>query len=318
MLVGIDIGGTKTQMMAANGLAVSDISMPTSEWRARENAEADAATLVAALTKVTGGKLPGVLVAGSHGCDTDEECGAFQQRLAQLLPATVVLRPQRFRTASSSGRQGCRHLCYRGTGSIAVARSDDRRMIAAGGWGWYLGDEGSAAGLVREAARTVRRSLDSGEPLEPLGRSLLQALGIDNPVELGRALGDQGSAARIGSFVPLVFAAADAGSALALDVIAQGGKALAALVSRLIDRGAPGNDIVTGGGVITRQPRLFEAFQSALATVAPDWRLTLLREPPVFGAMALARQLQAGERPAYLPLPHIAGTISNEDDWRAA
>ena len=318
MLVGIDIGGTKTQMMAANGLAVSDISMPTSEWRARENAEADAATLVAALTKVTGGKLPGVLVAGSHGCDTDEECGAFQQRLAQLLPATVVLvlNDSELLLPAAGKDVGISVIC--GTGSIAVARSDDRRMIAAGGWGWYLGDEGSAAGLVREAARTVRRSLDSGEPLEPLGRSLLQALGIDNPVELGRALGDQGSAARIGSFVPLVFAAADAGSALALDVIAQGGKALAALVSRLIDRGAPGNDIVTGGGVITRQPRLFEAFQSALATVAPDWRLTLLREPPVIGAMALARQLQAGERPAYLPFPHIAGTISNEDDWRAA
>ncbi|MEP7457707.1 BadF/BadG/BcrA/BcrD ATPase family protein, partial [Phyllobacterium sp. SB3] len=132
-----------------------------------------------------------------------------------------------------------------GTGSIAVARSHDRRMIAAGGWGWYLGDEGSAAGLVREAARAVRRSLDAGKPMEQLGRSLLQALGIDDPVELGRALGDQGSAAKIGSFVPLVFQAADAGSPLALDVIAQGGNALVALVSRLINRGAPGKDIVT-------------------------------------------------------------------------
>lgn len=318
MLVGIDIGGTKTQMMAANGLAVSDISMPTSQWRGRQNAETDAATLVAALTKMTGGKLPEVLVAGSHGCDTDEECGAFQQRLAQQLPTTVVLvlNDSELLLPAASKDVGISVIC--GTGSIAVARGDDRRMIAAGGWGWYLGDEGSAAGLVREAARGVRRSLDSGEPLERLGRSLLQALGIDNPVELGRALGDQGSAARIGSFVPLVFAAADTGSALALDVIAQGGKALATLVSRLIDRGAPGKDIVTGGGVITRQPRLFEAFQSAVATVAPDWRLTLLREPPVIGAMALARQLQAGDRPAHLPLPHVAGTISNEGDWRAA
>ncbi len=40
-----------------------------------------------------------------------------------------------------------------GTGSIAVARTAEGRMLAAGGWGWILGDEGSAPALVREAAQ---------------------------------------------------------------------------------------------------------------------------------------------------------------------
>ena len=43
-----------------------------------------------------------------------------------------------------------------GTGSIAVARTAEGHMLAAGGWGWILGDEGSAPALVREAAKAIR------------------------------------------------------------------------------------------------------------------------------------------------------------------
>jgi N-acetylglucosamine kinase-like BadF-type ATPase len=316
MLVGIDIGGTKTEIVASAS-GDSSTSIPTSEWRGRADGESDAEQLAAAVFDLTGGRQPEVVVAGSHGCDTDEARERVQAQLARRFHGTVLVLNDSELLLPALGKQAGISVIS-GTGSIAVARNDDGRMLAAGGWGWYLGDEGSASGLVREAARAVRASLDAGEPLETLGRSLLLELGIDSPVELGRRLGEFGSAARIGHFSNLVFEAADAGSVLALKVIADGGKALAALAGRLIARGAQGQDVVTGGGVISRQPRLFRAFEAALAEISPALTLTLLTEAPVVGALALARSLQAGHRPSNLPLPHISGRLSGNGDWRAA
>jgi N-acetylglucosamine kinase-like BadF-type ATPase len=317
MLIGIDIGGTKTQIVASAGSELSSVSIPTNEWRSRLDSKRDAAKLIAAVLDLSGGRQPDVVVAGSHGCDTDDDRERMQTSLAKTLSGTVLVLNDSELLLPAAGKQRGISVIS-GTGSIAVARSEDRRMLAAGGWGWFLGDEGSASGLVREAARAVRASLDAGEAMELLGRNLLAAVGITNPVELGRALGELGSAASIGRFANLVFEAADAGSGIAAKVIADGGRALATLTQRLVARGAHGGDVVTGGGVISRQPRLFRAFQSALAEIQPALTLTLLTEPPVVGALALAKELQAGRQPATLPFPHVGGKRSGEQDWRVA
>jgi N-acetylglucosamine kinase-like BadF-type ATPase len=318
MLIGIDIGGTKTQLVGADGARpLFDETVPTSSWRGRRDDDADAAALVALATRNLNGRTLDILVVGSHGCDSDKDCAALQARLASLIAGTVVVLNDSELVPPAAGKTGgISVIC--GTGSIAVTRRPDRGMIAAGGWGWYLGDEGSASGLVREAARAVRTALDQGAALDDCGKSLMNAVAISNPVELGRALSERRSAAEIGALAPLVFAAAQAGSALALRVIEDGGRALAILVQRLAERGALGADIVTGGGVITRQPLLFQAFREALGGLLPDRTLSLLREPPVLGAMTLARELQAGRWPTHLPLPHIAGQPSSDQDWRAA
>jgi N-acetylglucosamine kinase-like BadF-type ATPase len=317
MLVGIDIGGTKTEILASAGAERFSIVLPTGDWRSRADGRRDADKLVAAVLDLTGGRQPDVVVAGAHGCDADEDCERVQAWLARALIGTVLVLNDSELLLPAAGKQRGISVIS-GTGSIAVARSGDRHMLAAGGWGWFLGDEGSASGLVREAARAVRASLDAGETLELLGRNLLAAVDVGNPVELGRRLGEFGAAASIGRFASVIFDAADAGSPLALKVITDGGRALATLTERLVARGAHAGDVVTGGGVISRQPRLFQAFQTALAETLPALSLTLLTESPVTGALALARDLQAGRHAPSLPFPHIAGRRSGEQDWRAA
>jgi N-acetylglucosamine kinase-like BadF-type ATPase len=317
MLVGIDIGGTKTEIVASMAFGETSTSLPTSAWRGRADSESDAERLAAAVLELTGGHQPDVVVAGAHGCDTDEARESVQAQLARRFPGTVLVLNDSELLLPAAGKQRGISVIS-GTGSIAVARGADRRMIAAGGWGWFLGDEGSASGLVREAARAVRASLDAGETLELLGHDLLAAVGVASPVELGRALGELGSAASIGRFANLIFDAADAGSAIAVKVVADGGRALAFLAERLVARGAYAGDVVTGGGVIARQPRLFQAFRNALSEIRPALTLTLLTESPVVGALALAKDLQAGRQPATLPFPHVAGKRSGEQDWRAA
>jgi glucosamine kinase len=182
-----------------------------------------------------------------------------------------------------------------GTGSIAVARTAEGKMLAAGGWGWILGDEGSAAALVREAAKAIRGALDRGQDGDPLIGALMRELETDDQTKLGILLNETRGAAVWGSYANAVFDAAVAGSPMAIRVIREGGAGLAALVQILIERGANASLVVAGGGVISEQPMLMEAFVEAMGSVSPSSRVVLLREPPVIGAIALAERLLADQ-----------------------
>jgi N-acetylglucosamine kinase-like BadF-type ATPase len=183
-----------------------------------------------------------------------------------------------------------------GTGSIAVARTRDGRMLVAGGWGWVIGDEGSAPGLVREAARAVARYLESGgDPNEPLVRDLFVALEIRSSARIGGAIarcGSDGGPSALGRHAPMVFQAAEAGSDLARGVIRDGGCELAALIGRLQHHGAEATVVVAGGGVIAAQPLLWRAFADEVATrFAGRISAKLYTGAPVDGACRLAAAL---------------------------
>lgn len=317
MIAGIDIGGTKTHIAAESAHGVrQEWVVETSDWRSRRDAVADVASL-AELVKRGDDGIPQSIVVGAHGCDTEADCIRLQALLSRHFDgAVLVLNDAELLLPAQSRSDGVAVIS--GTGSIAVSRDEKGRMLSAGGWGWFLGDEGSASGLVRDAARAVRLSLDNGNPLEQLGEAILAASGASAPVDLGRALSDLGSAARIGALAQSVFEAAASGSLLAQDVVRRGGDALALLVQQLAERGAVTDQVVTAGGVITRQPSLFSGFEDALAKRLPNAKLTLLAEPPVTGALALARRLADGQSLARLPQPHRMGRQNAADNGRAA
>jgi N-acetylglucosamine kinase-like BadF-type ATPase len=94
-----------------------------------------------------------------------------------------------------------------------------------------------------------------------------------------------------------VFAAAQRGSADARRTITAGAESLANLVGVLVSRRAGATDVVAAGGVMTSQPELYAAFHDALTRDHPELTVHLLREPPVAGAVTLARRLHG------VPLP---------------
>ena len=113
------------------------------------------------------------------------------------------------------------------------------------------------------------------------------------------------SASVWGSHAPLVFAAADEGSASAARVIDEAGGRLAALVDQLLRRGVAADSVVVGGAVIRAQVRLRDAFSTAVARTYPDIGITILDRAPVMGAVALANRLfahpQASDTATFLP-----------------
>ncbi len=182
-----------------------------------------------------------------------------------------------------------------GTGSIAVGRTAEGRFVMAGGWGWVLGDEGGAVSLVRAAARAALLARDEGAEDHELLRRLEVAFDVADPDELTLSITIDPSPAHLGPAAPAVFAAADAGSTLARDVIAEGASALATLVDRLLRKGAAGRVVVAVGGVMTGQPRFFLRFRERVLEAHPDLDVRLLEAPPVAGALVLARRLAERE-----------------------
>jgi glucosamine kinase len=292
--VGIDIGGTKTHLRGCGLAAPPDLILPTNDWRVREW-ETDAASLLDLVRRFAGETGIAALAIGAHGCDSQAECDALQEALrkhaafpvevvndAELLPAALGLRHQIGLVA--------------GTGSIAVCRAPETGMLVAGGWGWVIGDEGSSAGLVREAARAISLHIDNGgDEEEPLVKALINSLGIDNAGRIGRAIVKPGGAAELGRHAHVVFDAEKQGSKLAQQVIREGAKHLVDLVARLKANGARATMIVAGGGVIAGQPSLAEAFLDELARrFEGAMTARIFAGAPVEGACRLAQEISPG------------------------
>ncbi|MET9527370.1 N-acetylglucosamine kinase [Streptomyces coeruleorubidus] len=291
-VVGIDVGGTKTHLRAlGGGENVVDRVSGSAGWRPHDPGAA--AGRLAALIRdaLTADARPSAVAVGGHACETPRQCEAIRAELQERLgvPALVVGDAELLVPAAGLDK-GVGLVA--GTGSVAVGRLPDGGPVQVGGWGAVLGDEGGAAGLVREAARAVWAAHDRGEVPDALATGLVEAFGVAEVPALGAALeAATDVSSEWGRHSPVVFAAAEAGSPLARAVIADGGRALASLVVRLAGRGVAVDDVVVAGGTMLAQPALYEAFTSALAESLPAARPQRLRVPPVEGAVALARSL---------------------------
>jgi N-acetylglucosamine kinase-like BadF-type ATPase len=289
--VGIDVGGTKTHLRAVRGGQVLADRVVSSEgWR-----PADAASAAAFLTDLIAVTLPDTVPAavavGAHGCDSSRACEAVAAELARRLPAVKCL----VRNDAELLVPACGLVAgvgvVAGTGSVAVGRDSRGEPVFVGGWGWLIGDEGSAPGLLREAVRASMVARDRGEPPDLLATMLMRSYDVAEVAALPAALAAEAGATSWGRRAELVFEARHRGSALARAVVDDAADALASLVTGMAGRGVDVADIVVAGGVILNQPSLFDAFARTLRAVAPASTVHRLAVDPVVGAVRLAERL---------------------------
>jgi N-acetylglucosamine kinase-like BadF-type ATPase len=293
VIVGIDIGGTKTHLCVEDdaGAALLDRSVQTAAWQhgGSLHSEDNVRGLLGLLDTVAGAEAA-PLVVGAHGLDSEAQTLAFSETLAALHdgPALAVNDVELVGPAAGFDEA---IAVIAGTGSKVVGRRADGMLVSAGGYGYILNDPGSAPALVRDAVRTLFDAVDEGEPRDPLADLLFTHFGVDEIVGLSNALTVRPRVTVWGAAAPLVFAAADAGSVRAVRVIEEAADALARSVELVHLRGAAGTDVVCAGGVVSHQPRLFDALGERLRARGLTHSIHLLDVPPVRGALALARRL---------------------------
>ncbi|WP_405578844.1 N-acetylglucosamine kinase [Streptomyces sp. NBC_01190] len=289
VLVGADVGGTKlaVRVETPGGVVRADLEVPATGWEAAPVDRAARWLLDHLGRALPAGDQIAAIGVGAQGCDTQEHCVHLAAALEGLgVPATVV-NDAALLVPAAGLDQGIGVIA--GTGSIAVGADAEGRVLFAGGWGWVLGDEGSAPAIVREAVKAALGAYDAGCLDDGLLSALLAHYGDPDPQTLARTVNDEPTTGNWGPAAPAVFRAATAGSPLALGVVDGAAAQLTTLVSRLRTRGARGRTVVAAGGVLVGQPLLADRLAAHLGAAHPDLTLRLLGVAPVTGAVALAR-----------------------------
>jgi len=280
-LLGLDIGGSKSRARLVEGDRIlADVTGPGANVAvlAPRLIERRIGALIAQLGPIP----PVACCAGSAGAEAPAGKARLERLLASLLPGSVVTVVHDARLVLAAAGFDAGIALIAGTGSVAYGRSRDGREARAGGWGWMLGDEGSAVWLTREAAREVMWRSDAAQPAGDLGDRLMKAMRSGSAAELSGKLHRLREPSRWAEVAAIVFEAAgrDAGAAALVD---RAGSALGSLVETVRTDLAIDGPLVLAGGLLLNQP----ALESAVRKCVGD--AVRLEEPPVAGAVRLAR-----------------------------
>jgi glucosamine kinase len=220
VLIGIDIGGTKTHVrVETDGDVVLDRSVPSSQWQhgGLLDDETNVIRLFDVFADIEGAQFA-PLVIGAHGLDSISQLLEFQSRLTRRHRGPVRAVNDVELLVPAAGFDEALAVVV-GTGSKVVGHLASGETISAGGYGFLLSDPGSAAALAREAVRSVLRARDEGQQGDVLHRDLLTHFRVTDEVALAYAFTADTGLTTWGGVAPLIFASADSGSVLAASVI---------------------------------------------------------------------------------------------------
>lgn len=295
-VLGIDAGGTKTVCLLADdeGRIVSESRGGGANLKAAGELDVEK-TLHQVMEAAVGDRdvrLAAVCL-GIAGVDRPydaEQVRGIMRRIG-FKARTLVVNDALVALVAGAG-DGAGVVVVAGTGSIAYGRNEASRAARAGGWGHLIGDEGGAFWIGRSALTAVVRQFDGRGPATLLTERVLDHLGVASPTELIPEVYERdASRPLIASSAVLVQRAADAGDAVAADILRRAAIELTAAAASVIARlGMRGDAFPTvlSGGVFRGIPTLVTDVTTRLSEVAPRSTVRLLEVEPAMGAVRLA------------------------------
>jgi N-acetylglucosamine kinase-like BadF-type ATPase len=309
-VLGIDAGGTKTVCLLADdrGRIVAEARGGGANLQAAGELEVEK-VLHHVMEEALGDRdvRPAAICLGIAGVDREEDEAAIRDIMRRIgfKTRTLVVNDALIALVAGAGdRPGV--VVVAGTGSIAYGRDASARAARAGGWGYLLGDEGGGFWIGRAALAAVVRQFDGRGPATRLTEMVLAEMRLANPTELIHAVYAGGlHRYAIASMAPVVQRAADAGDAVASDIVRRAADELAGAASSVITRLGMRGDVfptVLAGGVFRGLPSLIDRVAALVAEVAPRSEVRPLDVEPARGAVTLALAAARGTVaiPSYL------------------
>src|SRR2546421_1583778 len=263
-VLGIDAGGTRTMALlaTADGKAIAAGAGGPGNFqavgedaaRASIKAAIDAA-LAAAPDGPVGREQVAAVAAGLAGMHVPADSEGFPAIVGTLLPASRVRiynDGEVALAAATGGREGI--VVVAGTGSIAYGADRSGQSLRCGGWGYIIGDEGSAYAIAWQALRAASQAADGRAPGSTLVDAFTAALGVPAFDDILRPVYGPPPMTRhqLAALAPLVTQCAADGDVAARAILAAAGEDLAALavtLARRLDLGAEPVPVACSGGV---------------------------------------------------------------------
>lgn len=288
LVVGLDIGGTKTHALwapAGPSRATHTIeALAPSANVLSVGVEAASAALAEAANAV-GGQDVVAVTAGAAGADSPAAVAQLKQLLREHFPRARVNVVHDTEIILAAAGLAAGTVLIAGTGSAAWSRREDGTEARAGGLGYLLGDEGSGYVVVRDAVRAVLEDVQAGAVPGPLARRLAAAVGLSNSADLLDAFYGDPDRRRWAALTPCVTGADDDGDPLAAGVLDTAARNLARLVRAV--QGPLDGAVVLAGGFIVNSPGLARRVRTLLEADGIH-NVRTLTDPPARGALLLA------------------------------
>jgi N-acetylglucosamine kinase-like BadF-type ATPase len=296
-VIGIDAGGTKTVGLLADETGKVLRQARASGANLRVHGELGVEkTLYQILDALDAVQPVAALCLGIAGVDRDAE----RTMVGDLLRRLGIRRPPRIVNDATialvaGAPDGIGIVVVAGTGSIAFGMDEEGRSARSGGWGYLLGDEGSAFWLGHAAVRQGIRAADGRGPATTLYDRICAHLELRLPADLVGWFYDQElSRTRVAQLARLVEEAAADGDEAARDLLDQAAQHLARAaqsVDRQLGFAAP-YPLVLAGGAFRACPSLVGRFERGLDLQCA--RVARLQTEPATGAVTLALELLHG------------------------
>lgn len=273
LVVGVDAGGTTVRAVVADGTGrirgrgVAAGANPVSRGQDAAVREIRAAS-AAALSTVDGADIAagclGMSGIEAMGPEVGESARAMLRELGVTAPVQIRSDVDIAFAAGTPEPAGV--LVLAGTGAIVAAIRDGRAIRRLDGYGWLLGDRGSAMWLGLRAVRAALADLDgTGAPTD-LTIAVRERLGVAAPDAIAlTAAVYAGQPVELAGLAPLVSVAADAGDQVATALVRRGAGALLDEVGLLLADTGCSPAVVLAGSVLLAAGPMREAVRTGLA-----------------------------------------------------
>lgn len=288
-VLGLDIGGSKTQAVLSDGRTVL-AEVFAGSANVSSVGEAEAGRQLDAVFAQLGSVAPVAICVGAAGVDSPEAAERFSRLVGERAPSALVrvVHDAELILAAAGSDTGIAVIS--GTGSVAWARQSDGTAIRAGGWGYLLGDDGSGYGVARDAVRHVLNLIDHGKPADQLTAELIAACELPQRELLLEHFYVNPERRYWARKAGLVFSLAASGDDPSAQIVAAAVQSVAELIRTVGDRLDHRDPVVLAGGLVVHQPAMQSGIREALAPYGYH-DIRVIERDPVYGAVALARAL---------------------------
>lgn len=272
--VGVDAGGTATTAsFSRDGVFCGTLSGEGASASALGISEA-ARRIVATIEALLKGESPGSIYVGAAGAGrSDVACGIERALRERFAGAHVGVSDDAHIALRACVQSGPGMVLIAGTGSIAYAISEENTPVRAGGYGYFLGDEGSGFALGLAATKVLARVYDGGATADELTAAVQTRLGVDDEMALlDRIYGNAPPVARIAALAPVVLSCANAGVRSAQKIVQTAALELCELLKRVAKKAGLRDSVcplVLSGGLLGENSMLSFLVETRLQADLP-------------------------------------------------